>query len=353
MNASDYHPCTVWFWSLPVRRPAPLWLIVLLSVLPWCSGSVLAADELVLYSERKPPLIEPILAAYTQATGTKVRVLTDAAAVLIERLDAEGVHTRADLLLTVDAGNLWQAADRGLLKPIQSDALNAAVPSHLRDPDGRWYALSRRARTLVHNPDLVPAEQLSTYEALAGPEFKGKLCLRSSRKVYNQSLTALLIERLGAEQAEVVVHGWVQNLAAPPFADDTLLIQAVAAGQCGVGIVNTYYFGRIQQDQPGIKAQLYWANQNDGGVHVNISGAGVTSHSKHAAQAQALLEWLAGPEAQSMFATLDYEYPVRSGVDLAPVVAAWGSFNEDQHNLAIAGRRQAEAVKLMDRAGWR
>lgn len=312
-----------------------------------------SAVELILYSERKPPLIEPIVQAYTRATGVQVRLLSDSAAVLIERLAAEGEHTRADLLLTVDAGNLWQATERGLLATVDSKTLVERIPAHLRDPDGHWFGLTRRARTIVYNPDTFQPEQLSTYAALANPEFKGQLCLRSSRKVYNQSLVATLIDRLGAEQTEMIVQGWVQNLAAPPFADDTLVIQAVGAGQCGVGLVNTYYYGRMAKENPGLKARLFWADQGAGGVHVNLSGAGLTKYGKHPAEAQALLEWLSGPEAQSMFATLDFEYPVVEGMDLAPEVKAWGAFEEDKTPLIVAGKRQREAVELMDRAGWR
>lgn len=317
-----------------------------------CCGPA-AAVELIVYSERKPPLIEPILKAYTEATGVSVRVLSDSAAVLIERLAAEGEHTRADLLLTVDAGNLWQATERGLLARLESAVLTERIPAHLRDPDGHWFGLTRRARTLVYNPDKVQKEQLSTYAELANPPFKGLLCLRSSRKVYNQSLIATLIDRLGAEQTELIVQGWVQNLAAPPFADDTLVIQAVAAGQCGVGLVNTYYYGRLLKEDPALNARLFWADQGAGGVHVNLSGAGLTRHGKHPAEAQALLEWLSGPEAQAMFATVDFEYPVLAGVALAPEVQAWGEFEEDHTSLVVAGKRQREAVELMDRAGWR
>lgn len=331
-----------------MRRWTPICLLSLLVALP-----VQAAPELLVYSERRPPLIEPIFAEYTRQTGVKVNVLVDQAAVLIERLAAEGERSPADLLLTVDAGNLWQATERGLFKPVQSDALEQAIPEHLRDPQGRWYALTRRARTMVYNPDLIDAKQLSTYEALAEPQFKGKLCLRSSRKVYNQSLTAMLIARHGEQATETVLKGWVANLAAPPFADDTLLIQAVAAGQCAVGIVNTYYFGRVQKDKPDINARLFWANQDAGGTHVNVSGMGVTAHSKQPEAAQALLEWLAGPDAQSMFAKVDFEYPVRANIELAPQVAAWGEFVEDHGNLVQAGQLQTQAVKLMDRVGWR
>jgi iron(III) transport system substrate-binding protein len=312
-----------------------------------------AADELLVYSERKEPLIQPIFETYTRETGVKVTWLTDAAPVLIERLAAEGEATRADLFMAVDAGNLWQAAERGLLAKTESPTLDAAIPANLRDPDGRWFALSQRARTIVYSTERVKPEQLSTYEALADPQWKGRLCLRSSKKVYNQSLTATLIARSGAEQTEAVVQGWVANLAAVPFADDTLLVQAIAAGQCDVGIVNTYYFGRLQKDDPTIPVAVFWPNQQDAGVHVNISGAGIVAHSRHKEAARKLLEWLASDEAQDEFARLNFEYPAKAGIALDPLVAAWGEFKRDPVNVVEAGRRQAEAVRLMDRAGWK
>jgi len=311
------------------------------------------AQELVVYSERKEPLIQPIFETYTRQTGVTVRYLTDAAPVLIERLAAEGEATQADLLMTVDAGSLWQAAQRGVLAPIDSPVLEANIPANLRDPDGQWFALSQRARTIVYSTERVKPEQLSTYESLADPQWKGKLCLRSSKKVYNQSLVATLLARSGAEQVETVVQGWVANLAAPSFADDTLLIQAIAAGQCDVGIVNTYYLGRLKQADPALPVTVFWPNQQDAGVHVNISGAGVARHSKHPAEARAFLEWLSGEEAQYEFARLNFEYPAKAGVAVDPVVAAWGEFKPDPVNVVEAGKRQAEAVMLMDRAGWK
>lgn len=317
------------------------------------SSTLHAQDEVVVYSERKEPLIQPIFEAYTRDTGVKVTWLTDAAPVLIERLVAEGEATPADLFMAVDAGSLWQAAERGVLATVASPTLDAAIPANLRDPDGRWYALSQRARTIVYSTERVQASDLSTYEALAEPKWKGRLCLRSSKKVYNQSLTATLIARSGAEQTETVVSGWVQNLAAPPFADDTLLVQAIAAGQCDVGIVNTYYLARLQKEDPDLPVTVFWPNQGDAGVHVNISGAGVVAGSDRKAQAQQLLEWLASAATQQEFARLNYEYPARAGIATDPVVAAWGDFKPDPVNVVEAGRRQAEAVKLMDRAGWK
>jgi iron(III) transport system substrate-binding protein len=273
--------------------------------------------------------------------------------VLIERLAAEGANTRADLFMAVDAGSLWQAGERGLLAPLESPLLEAAVPAHLRDPQGRWFALSQRARTIVYSTARVKPAQLSTYEDLAGAQWKGRLCLRSAKKVYNQSLVATMIERLGAERTEQVVRGWVANLAAPPFADDTLLANAIAAGQCDVGVINTYYLGRLQNDTPGFPVQVFWANQRRGGAHVNISGAGIVAASKQPVEARRFLEWLASEAVQSDFAGVNFEYPVRKGVRVDPVVERWGRFTADRVNVSVAGQRQAEAVRLMDRAGWR
>ena len=326
--------------------------VALLSLL-FAASFAAPADELVVYSERKEPLIQPIFETYTKETGVEVKWLTDAAPVLIERLAAEGDATRADLLMTVDAGSLWQAAQRGVLQPIRSPVLEKNIPSNLRDPDGQWFALSQRARTIVYSTQRVKPEQLSTYESLSDPQWKGKLCLRSSKKVYNQSLVAMLLARSGAEQVETVVQGWVANLAAPPFADDTLLVQAIAAGQCDVGVVNTYYLGRLLKDDPALPVTVFWPNQMDSGVHVNISGAGVVKGSKHKEAAQKFLEWLSSDEAQDEFARLNFEYPAKKGIALDPVVAAWGEFRPDPINIVEAGRRQAEAVRLMDRAGWK
>lgn len=308
---------------------------------------------LVIYSERKPPLLDPVLQAYTAETGVRIETRIDGADALIERLAAEGERTPADLLITVDAGNLWQAAERNLLASVASPVLEAAVPANLRDAQGRWFGLSERARTIMYAKDRVDPATLSTYEALAEPQWKGKLCLRSSAKVYNQSLVATMIERLGADATRDVLKGWVANLAAPPFADDTLLLQAIAAGQCEVGITNTYYLGRLIKDDPAFAVAPFWPNQSDAGVHVNISGAGVVAASDRPEQARALLEWLASDAVQAKFAGLNFEYPVKPGMALDPIVSAWGEFTADPVDIAVAGRRQTEAVMLMNEAGWR
>jgi iron(III) transport system substrate-binding protein len=318
--------------------------------LPGCGR---APTEVVVYSARNEQLIKPLFDRYAAETGEEIKFITDDAGPLIERLAAEGDNSPADLLLTVDAGDLWHAAERGLLRPIESPALDASIPEHLRDPAHRWFGLSVRARTIVYGTERVKPDELSTYEALADPKWRGRLCLRTSKSVYNQSLIAMLIAQHGEPKTEEIVRGWVANLATSVFANDTRLMEAIAAGQCDVGIVNTYYFGRLLRDKPELPLKLFWADQAGHGVHVNISGAGVTAHAPHAEQARKFLEWLAQPEAQAVFAGSNLEYPATPTVKPDDKVAAWGEFKPSPLNVAQAGELQPAAVRLMDRVGYR
>ena len=336
---------------MSVRLWAPvLGALLLIGGIAGCSQQ---ASELVVYSARNEQLIKPIFDRYSAETGQKIRFVTDDAGPLIERLNAEGANSQADILMTVDAGELWHAADLGLFQSTDSEVLKANIPESLRDPQNRWFGFSIRARTIVYSTERVKPEELSDYAALAGERWKGKLCLRTSKKVYNQSLVAMLIAEHGEPKAEEIVRGWVTNLAAEPFSNDTLLMQAIAAGQCDVGLVNTYYFGRLVREKPDLPIKLFWADQAGSGVHVNISGAGVTAHSPRAAQAKKFPEWLSQPEAQALFAGLNLEYPASPAVKADPIVLAWGEFKPSPMNVAQAGAMQATAVKLMDRVGYR
>ena len=317
------------------------------------SSYTLASDEVVVYSARNEQLIKPLFDAYTKETGVKVKFVTDKAGPLMQRLKSEGANTPADLFITVDAGNLWQAANEGLLQAINSSVLDNNIPAHLRDPGNQWYGLSIRARTMVYNTKKLSDSKLSSYEDLADPKWKGKLCLRTSKKVYNQSLVAMMIEEHGIEKSEQVVKGWVKNLATKPFSSDTKMMQAIAAGQCEVGIGNTYYFGRLQQKDANIPLKLFWPNQQGSGVHVNISGAGVTKHADNPEGALALMEWLSSGQAQKQFSDANHEYPANPSINPSDRVAAWGKFKGNQINVAKAGELQVEAVKLMDRAGYK
>ena len=316
-------------------------------------ASAAAAEEVVVYSARNEQLIKPLFDAYTKQTGVNVKFVTDKEGPLLERLKAEGANTPADVLVTVDAGNLWQAASQGLLQPLDSAILNANIPAHLRDPKNQWFGLSVRARTIFFNNKKVKPSELSSYEDLAGPQWKGRLCLRTSKKVYNQSLIAMMLEEHGAAKTEQIVKGWVGNLATDVFPDDTKMLEAMAAGQCDVGIANTYYYGRLMAKSPKLPVSIFWANQKEKGVHVNVSGAGVTKHAKNAAGAQKLIEWLSTDKAQNLFTDVDMEFPANPAVKPDPALAAWGSFKPNLINVTKAGELQAEAVKLMDRAGYK
>jgi iron(III) transport system substrate-binding protein len=227
----------------------------------------------------------------------------------------------------------------------------------LRDPGNQWFGLSVRARTLVYNRDKLKPADLSSYEDLADPKWRGRLCLRTAKKVYNQSLVAMLIQAHGETKTEEIVKGWVANLATEPFPDDTKAMEAVAAGVCDVTLVNSYYFGRLLEKKPDLPLAIFWPNQASGspnpGVHVNVSGAGVTRHAKHPAQAIRLLEWLSSAKAQNLYADVNLEYPANPQVPAAATVSAWGSFTQNLINVAEAGRLQTQAVMLMDRAGYK
>ncbi len=294
-------------------------------------GTAQAADEVVVYSSRIDELIKPVFDAYTAKTGVKIV---------------------ADLLLTVDAGNLWQAEQMGILQPIKSDIIDQNIPSQYRASSHDWTGLSLRARTIIYSTERVKPEELSTYEALADKQWEGRLCLRTAKKVYNQSLTATLIETHGEAKTEQIVKGWVNNLSTDVFSDDNAVIQAIEAGQCDVGVVNTYYYGRLHKQNPKLPVKIFWPNQGDRGVHVNLSGIGLTKHAPHPEAAKKLVEWMTGEEAQKLFADINQEFPANPKVKPSEEVAAWGNFKADTIPVEIAGKRQAEAIRLMDRAGY-
>jgi iron(III) transport system substrate-binding protein len=334
--------------SIIGRCRAVILILILLSATPaaW-------AEEVVVYSARIEQLIKPLFDAFTRETGIRVKFTTDKEGALLARLIAEGKRTPADVLITTDAGNLWEAARKGLLKPVASPVLMDNIPEHLRDPQGQWFGLTVRARTIVYNTRKVRPDDLSTYEDLADPKWKRRLCLRTSKKVYNQSLVAMMIAQHGEAETERIVKGWVANLATDPVTDDTRAMEFVAAERCDVTLVNTYYFGRLMNDNPALPLAIFWPNQNNSGVHINVSGAGVTRYSKNERAAVKLLEYLSTEKAQQLFAELNMEYPANPRAELGEVIGGWGSFKENMMNVARAGELQAKAVRLIDRAGYR
>ncbi|GLS14753.1 extracellular solute-binding protein [Hydrogenophaga electricum] len=321
------------------------------------TSQALAQQAVTVYSSRIEQLLKPTLDRYTQETGVKINLLTDRGGSLAERLAAEGASSPADVLITVDMGNLWNAAERGLLRKVESSALDANVPANFRDPGSRWWGLSQRERTIFYAEGKVDPKNLSTYEDLALPKWKGKLCLRTSKQTYTQSLTAMMIAKHGEAKAEEIAKGWVANLATDVFTNDNSLLKAIEAGQCEVGIANTYYYGRILSKEPNFnqKVKLFWANQGtgEGGAHVNLSGAGVTAHAKNPDGARKLLEWLSSQAVQNAYTHGTFESPINPKAEADPIVKAWGKFVPSPLNAADIGSKQAAAIRLLDRVGYR
>ena len=312
-----------------------------------------------LYSARHYDTDETLYQQFTQKTGIEVQVIEGEADELLERIQSEGEQSPADVFMAVDAGRLWRAEEAGIFQPVTSETLTSSIPESLRHPNGLWFGLTKRARVLVYNPDKVQPSDLSTYEALAEPQWKGRVCIRSSGNIYNQSLLGSMVETLGVEATEAWAKGLVANLAREPEGGDTDQIKAVAAGQCDVAVANHYYWARLAKSEKpedkeiASKTAIFFPNQGDRGTHVNISGAGVVTSAPHPENAVAFLEFLASPEAQSVFAEGNNEYPVVDGVKLDPIVAELGEFKVDEVNVASYGRNNPEVVKLVDRAGWR
>ncbi len=321
--------------------------------------SVLAADKVNVYSARKEALIKPILDVFTKETGIKVNLVTGKADALLTRLRLEGKASPADVFITVDAGRLHRAKDAGVLQVTKSEILDKAIPKNLRDVDGYWFGLSQRARPIFYAVDRVKPEELSTYEALGDEKWQGRICMRSSNNIYNQSLTASMMEAIGEKATQVWVEKLVDNFAKPPTGGDVDQLKAVKAGVCDVAIANTYYFGRLsnsqrpQEREVVEKLAIYWPNQQDRGTHVNVSGAGITAHAKNVENAQKLIEFLASTESQVWYSAVNNEYPVVEGVEISDTLKAWGDFKQDSIDLSKLGLNNRAAVELMDRAGWK
>ena len=311
------------------------------------------ADELTIFTSRQPQLIEPIVEKFSLETGIKVNFLSGNAQELMERIDVEGDNSPADIFMTVDAGVLWQAAERDIFSSTNSKILEENIPSYLRDSENKWFGLSKRARTIVYSNDQFNDNDFSTYEDLADPKWKGKLCLRTSKKVYNRSLMASMIDAYGFEKAKEVVTGWISNLATEVFSNDTNALKAVSSGQCGLTIVNTYYLARLLDDPQYDNLTLFWANQSDRGVHVNISGAGIVKTSKNKQAATLLLEYLSSEKAQDFYASANKEYPVLDGAMVHVSIKDWGEFIEDNINVGKLGSLQKEAVFLAQEVGYK
>ncbi|MDG1241866.1 MAG: Fe(3+) ABC transporter substrate-binding protein [Opitutae bacterium] len=327
-----------------------------LSLFLFCSASL--ADTLTIYSYRHYESDVLLFDKFTEETGIDVKVVKSKAGALLERLKAEGDQTPADVLITSDAGRLHQAREAGVLQPIKSPFLEQRVPVNLRDPDGYWYGFTQRARVLVYAPDRVTEDELSTYEDLAAAEWRGRLLVRSSANVYNQSLLSAMIDSNGKEQAREWAQAVRKNMARAPQGSDRDQMRAVAAGLGDVAIVNTYYLGLLansdNQKDRAVAAQLkvFFPNQSARGTHVNVSGAGIVAGSDHVEAAQQFLEYLATDQAQSVFPGATFEYPVVAGIEWSPLQQKWGTFKADAISLTRLGELNSDAIRCFNLAGW-
>ncbi|MEM9947322.1 MAG: Fe(3+) ABC transporter substrate-binding protein [Cyanobacteria bacterium P01_D01_bin.36] len=322
-----------------------------------CGGG--EPDSVVnLYSARHYDVDEQLYEAFTEDTGIQVNVLEGNPDELIERITSESEQSPADVFVAVDAGRLWRAQEADIFQPVDSEVLRSAVPESLREPSGLWFGLTTRSRLIVYNKEAVQPSELSTYENLAEPEWEGRVCVRSSGNVYNQSLVGSMIETIGAEATEEWAKGLVNNFARQPEGGDVDQIKAVAAGQCDVAIVNHYYWARLAKSDDAEnleaveKTALFFPNQDGRGMHVNVSGIGMVKSSPNPENAVAFMEFLVSDQAQEVFARSNNEYPVVEGVDLEPVVAELGEFKVDTVNVSAYGRNNPQVNEIVDRAGW-
>jgi len=324
-----------------------------------CGGSAPEEQEVNVYTHRHYEADQQLFDLFTQQTGIKVNVVSASADELIQKLEIEGANSPADVLITVDAGRLHRAEEKGLFQSISSSILSENIPSKFTDPDGFWFGLTYRARIFAYHKERVNPEELSSYEALAEPQWKGRVLTRSSENIYNQSLMASIIAANGSEAAEGWASAVLANMAREPKGSDRDQVKAVASGEGDVAIVNTYYIGIMLNDEneeerkAAEQVAIFFPNQSDRGTHINISGAGVTKYAPNKENAIKLIEFLSSAEAQGILANINFEYPVNPKVSFSDLLKSWGEFKVDEVNLSVLGDKNKEAVVIFDRVGWK
>ena len=312
-----------------------------------------------VYTHRHYPVDQKLFAKFENQSGIKVNVVNAKSDELIQKMTQEGKQSPADVLITVDAGRLIRAKDKNLLQSINSEKLNKNIPKHLRDIDSQWFGLTKRARVIVYAKDRIKPEQLSTYEDLASEKWKGKILIRSSNNIYNQSLMASIIANEGEEKASVWAENMVKNMARNPKGNDRDQIKAVVAGEGDIAIVNTYYIGKLlnSKNEEEVKAGkgvgIFFPNQENRGTHINISGAGVAKYAPNKDNAILFIEYLSSIEAQQIFADANYEYPVNTDVKPSKLLQSWGDFKEDSLSLSKLGKYNKKAVIIFDKVAWK
>lgn len=322
-------------------------------------SSLLASSEVNVYSHRHYDTDKQLFKMFEEKTGIKVNVVKAKASALIKRMESEGAKSPADVLITVDAGRLYQAKQKDLLQSINSNYLTTNIPEKLRDKDNKWFALTKRSRVAVYRIGSDVENQLKTYEDLADPKFKGQIMVRSSNNIYNQSLMAAMIAHHGEEKALEWAKGVVANMAKAPKGNDRYQVKAVANGIGSIAIANTYYIGKMvhnkdaSQRESVKKVKIFFPKFENGGTHINVSGAGVAKYAPNKENAIKFVEFMASKEAQELFAKGNYEYPVLAGVKSSDLVSSWGQFKDDTISINTLGENNAAAIKVFDKAGWK
>lgn len=343
----------------PVTNLFDMFRTFLFSIILLFLTSCSEKKEVNIYSSRHYDTDISLYNNFTDLTGIQVNLIEGSSDELIERIRNEGVNSPADILITVDAGRLWRARESGVLSDHQSDIIEEAIDGQMRDPEGFWVGLSERVRGIVYNTDVVDVSELKGYYELGEDEWQGRVCVRSSNNIYNQSMVASMMETYGPERTEAWARRLVANFARPPQGGDTDQIRAVAAGLCDVALVNHYYLARLlqsdsEQDQMvAASVAIFFPSSEWGGTHVNISGAGITAHSPNREHAIRFLEYLTTDEAQLLYAVGNNEFPVVDGIQLPEALQIFGSYESDLVNVAVYGQNNPEAIRIMDRAGWR
>ncbi|MFV1850756.1 MAG: Fe(3+) ABC transporter substrate-binding protein [Thalassospira sp.] len=319
------------------------------------AGTAASAQEVNVYSLRQEFLVEPLFEKFTAETGIKVNVIF-AEKGLVERIKQEGANSPADILMTVDISRIQQAVDAGVTEAVSNDVLSANIPAHLRDPEGHWFALTQRGRAIYASKERVAEGEITSYEDLADPKWEGKVCTRSGTHVYNVALFASMIAVHGEEKAKEWLEGLKNNLARKPQGNDRGQVKAIKEGECDVAIGNTYYFGKMmdnEEQRPWAESvNIVFPNQDGRGMSMNISGMSLIKSAPNQENAVKLMEFLAGDVAQQIYAEVNYEYPVKPGVEWAENVKSWGTFKADELSLAEIARLSPDAIKMVDQIGY-
>lgn len=325
-----------------------------------CGQSSNSDEEVVnVYTHRHYKADDQLFSKFTEETGIKVNIVNASADELIQRLETEGKDSNADILITVDAGRLYRAQEKNLLQPVVTETLTANIASRFREANGYWYGMTYRARIIAYAKDRVNPDEIKTYEDLANPKWKGKVLIRSSENIYNQSLLASIIVADGEQKAGDWAKGVVANFARNPKGSDRDQVKAVASGEGDIAVVNTYYIGLMLNDEneeerkAGETVGIIFPNQDDRGTHINISGIAVTKYAPHKDNAIKLIEFLSGEYAQETLASMNYEYPINTNVSKASILKTWGDFKADDIDLYKLGEFNSKAVTIFDQSGWK